>query len=127
MVMCQMCGRGKVKLWEGMSPVPALGCGSELPALTAPLCPAGLSDELQCQVCFVLLRPLQVGLSPARCAQLGPGWLGVHSQGVIWERGCPEPGLHVGHTDHFSAPYSYFSTQKRLAQKRLAGSKVTEG
>lgn len=103
-VRCQMCGRGRVKLWEGMSPVPALGCGPELPALTAPLCPAGLGDELQCQVCFVLLRPLQVGLSPTRCAQLGPGWLGVHSQGVIWERGLPRVWAACG------AHWSLFST-----------------
>lgn len=116
--------QGRLKLWEGISPVPALGCSPELPALMAPLCPAGLSDELQCQVCFVLLRPFQVGLSSARCAQAG--WECIPRE-FIGKGACREPGLHVGPHWSLCSTLLLLLHAKRRHQERLAGGKVTEG
>lgn len=64
--------------------------------LRAPLSSAGLGHELQRQVCFLLLRSLQVGLPHSReCPQPGLGWPG----GVSWRVGnrpWPEPGPQLG-------------------------------
>lgn len=60
--------------WEGIAAAMVPACSTELLALTALLSSAGLCDELQRQVCFMLLRPLQVGLSLGQeCPQVAPG------------------------------------------------------
>lgn len=109
----QTSGRGRIKLWEGISPVPALGCDPELPALTAlsVLQVSVMSYSAKFASCFY--GPFRWVCPSARCAQLGPGCLGVHSQGVTWERGLPRAWAALeANTGHFAAPYSYFSMQK---------------
>lgn len=64
-VKCQASGRGQRNRTEykptvGGNSYHRAGMQQRAPALTAPLSSAGLSDELQCQVCFMLLWTLQV-------------------------------------------------------------------
>lgn len=87
-------------LWQGEDKAAVGGnlCCPELPALTAPLCPAGFSDELQRQVRFVLLRPLQVGLSLSQVCPGGARLAGRVCPVVIWERGLPRAWATPGAT-----------------------------
>lgn len=87
-------------LWQGEDKAAVGGnlCCPELPALTAPLRPAGFSDELQRQVRFVLLRPLQVGLSLSQVCPGGARLAGRAFPVVIWERGLPRAWATPGAT-----------------------------
>lgn len=100
--------------WEGITTAPVPGCSTELVALTALLSSAGLGDELQRQVCFVLLRSLQVGLSLSReHPQPGLGWPGCVSPDSYLGTGLGRSlGHSWGHAGRFGAPSSSFPVQK---------------
>lgn len=94
MVRLQTSGRDRIKLWEGISPVPALGCGPELPALTAlsVLQVSVMSYSAKFASCFY--GPFRWVCPYARCAQLGPGI----PRELLGKGPCPEPGMHLGPT-----------------------------
>lgn len=91
MMRLQTSGRGGVKLWEGISPVPALGCDRELPALTAlsVLQVSVMSYSAKFASCFY--GPFRWVCPSARWAWLGPGV----PRELLGQGACPEPGLHL--------------------------------
>lgn len=82
--------------------------------LTALLSSAGVGDELQRQVCFMLLRSLQVGLSLSwDCPQPGLGWPGCVSLDSYLGTGLEQSlGHSWGHAGRFGVLSSYFLVQK---------------
>lgn len=100
--------------WEGITTAPVLGCSTEPPALMALPSSAGLSDELQRQVCFVLLWSLQVGLSLSRQqpwpAPGSPG--GAFPDSYLGTGLGQSLGCSWGHAGHFGVLSSYFLVQK---------------
>lgn len=105
--------------WEGIAAALVPRCSTELLALTAPLSSAGLRDELQRQVCFVLLWPLQVGLSLGQeCSQI-----------VNWEGGLARAWAAAGATLLTVEQPPHASQCKgrhlHLAQQRLAAGDIT--
>ncbi|KAF2978589.1 hypothetical protein EK904_006632 [Melospiza melodia maxima] len=54
------------------------------------------------------------------------GWECIPRQ-LFGKGACQEPGLYLGHTGHFAAPYSYFSMQKDLPRRGWLAARSLKG